>query len=74
MRGHVPAEETLNRIAAVLEVAPDYLRGGYAIPAHLAEDDVLFLADFRNVPYIKMVREDKVSVILFGVVGLRIHK
>lgn len=50
MRSHVPAEDTLNRIAAVLEVAPDYLRGGYAIPAHLAEDkdDVLFLADFRN--------------------------
>jgi len=53
----MPADDTINRIAAVLEVAPGYLKGGYTMPAHLTEDDILFFADFRNVQYIKMVRE-----------------
>lgn len=55
MNGHIPADDTLNRIAAVLEVAPGYLRGGYTLPKHLNEDDILLLADLRNVPYTKMV-------------------
>lgn len=57
MHGHMPAEDTLNRIAAVLEVSPGYLRGGYSLPAHMTEEDVLALADLRNMPYLRMVRE-----------------
>jgi hypothetical protein len=27
------------------------------MPAHLSEDDILFFADLRNIPYLKLVRE-----------------
>lgn len=57
MQRHTPAPATLERIAAVLEVSPGYLRGEYQLPAWLTEEDILFLADMRNLPYIKMVRE-----------------
>jgi len=57
MHGLVPSNETLNRIAAVLEVSPGYLRGGYTLPDWLTEEDVLTLADLRNLPYIRLVRE-----------------
>lgn len=54
---HRLADDTLEKIAAVLDVSVVYLRGGYVLPPHLTEDDVLFLADMRNVPYLKLVRE-----------------
>lgn len=57
IHGHIPSDETLNRIAVVLEVSPGYLRGGYTMPVHLTEEDVLFFADLRNLPYIKLVCE-----------------
>lgn len=57
MRGHMPAEDTLSRIAAVLEVSPGYLKGGYTLPVHLTEEDVLTLADLRNLTFLRMVRE-----------------
>lgn len=57
MRGHVTSDESLNRIAAVLEVSPGYLRGGYQLPTHLTEGDVLALADLRNMPLLQLVRE-----------------
>lgn len=57
MHGHVPSDESLNRIAEALEVSSGYLRGGYALPAHLTEEDVLTLADRRNLPYLRLVRE-----------------
>jgi len=57
MRGHMPSDETLRRIAEALEVSPGYLRGGYRLPAHLTEEDVLTLADRRNIDYLRLVRE-----------------
>lgn len=57
LRGHIPSDRTLSRIAEVLEVSPRYLRGGYRLPAWLSEEDVLFLADRRNVELLQMVRE-----------------
>ncbi|MHB8918796.1 MAG: helix-turn-helix domain-containing protein [Desulfocucumaceae bacterium] len=57
MHGHTPAPATLARIAAVLEVSLGYLKGGYTMPEHLREDDILFLADMRNVPLLRLVRE-----------------
>jgi glutaredoxin 2 len=47
----------LARFAAALEVSPGYLKGGYTMPAHLSEDDILLFADLRNLPYLKLVRE-----------------
>lgn len=57
MRGHIPSEETMNRIAEALEVSPGYLRGGYKLPDWLGEEDILTLADRRNLPYLRLVRE-----------------
>ncbi|MFZ5652681.1 MAG: helix-turn-helix domain-containing protein [Bacillota bacterium] len=57
MRGHIPSGETLARIAEALEVSPGYLRGGYTLPAHLTEEDIMTLADLRCVPYLRLVRE-----------------
>lgn len=57
MRDHMPSDETLKRIAAVLEVSPEYLRGGYTLPVHLTEDDILTLADTRNLTFLRLVRE-----------------
>lgn len=57
MRGHIPSGETLARIAEALEVSPGYLRGGYTLPAHLTEEDIMTLADMRCVPYLRLVRE-----------------
>ena len=57
MHGHIPSDENLNRISIVLEVSPGYLRGGYVMPEHLTEDDILFFADLRNIPYLKLVKE-----------------
>lgn len=53
---HRLADDTIEKIAAILEVSAGYIRGGYVMPCHLTEDDVLFFADFRNVPYIKMIK------------------
>lgn len=57
LHGHHPATATLNRIAEVLEVSPGYLRGGYPVAGWLTEEDILFLADRRNVPLLQLVRE-----------------
>ncbi|MFZ5596095.1 MAG: helix-turn-helix domain-containing protein [Bacillota bacterium] len=57
MRGHIPSDQTLARIAEVLEVSPGYLRGEGQLPAHLTEEDVLTLADMRCLPYLRLVRE-----------------
>jgi len=57
MRGHVPADSTLIRIAEVLEVSPGYLRGGYYLPGWLSEQDIMFFVDRRNVELLQMVRE-----------------
>lgn len=58
MKGnHQLAEETLQKIANVLEVSPAYLRGGYVLPPHLTEEDILFLADLRNIPYLILVSD-----------------
>lgn len=57
LHGQVPADSTLTRIAEVLEVSPGYLRGGYQLPAWLTEEDVLTLADLRNIPLLLLVRE-----------------
>lgn len=54
MRGHVPSNDTLLKIASVLEVSPGYLSGGYSLPHHLTEEDVISLADFKNATYFKM--------------------
>ncbi|MCL6479873.1 MAG: hypothetical protein K6T65_15995 [Peptococcaceae bacterium] len=57
MAGHIPAPETLSRIAEALEVSPGYLRGGYQLPAWLMEEDIMFLADRQNLPLLWVVRE-----------------
>lgn len=54
---HQPNQSTLQKIADELEVSPAFLRGGYVLPAHLTEDDILFLADMRNIEYLKIVSE-----------------
>jgi|AutmiccBRH37_all_1029493.scaffolds.fasta_scaffold00360_48 transcriptional regulator with XRE-family HTH domain len=56
MRGHIPSEDTLARIASVLEVTPGYLRGGYTLTTHLTGEDLLTLADLRCLPYLRLVR------------------
>jgi transcriptional regulator with XRE-family HTH domain len=53
LRGHVPAGATLARIAEVLEVSPEYLRGGYQLPAWLTEEDIMFLASQGNAPLLR---------------------
>jgi hypothetical protein len=58
MHGHIPPtppDATLALIAEVLEVSPGYLRGGYQLPAWLTEEDILFLADRRNVELLRVV-------------------
>ncbi len=57
MTGHIPSDRTMARIAEALEVSPGYLRGGYQLPAWLTEDDILTLADRRNVEQLRVVRE-----------------
>ncbi len=57
MHGHIPSDETLNWIAEALEVSPGYLRGGCQLPDWMAEGDDLTLADRRNLPYLRLVRE-----------------
>ena len=57
MHGRIPCDDTLARIAGALEISTGYLKGGYTMPAHLSEDDIMFFADLRNIPYIKLVRE-----------------
>lgn len=51
------SEGALEKIANVLEVTPGYLRGGYTMPSHLTEEDILFLADLRNAPYLELVAD-----------------
>lgn len=53
---HRLADHTIEKIADILEVSVGYIRGGYVMPPHLTEDDVLFFSDLRNVPYIKLVK------------------
>lgn len=54
---HVLSEDTILKIANALNVTPGYLRGDYAMPSHLTEDDIAFLVDLRNTPYLKLVKE-----------------
>lgn len=56
LQGHQPAPKTLARIAEALDVSPGYLRGGYQMPAWLTEEDIMFLADRRNVELLQIVR------------------
>lgn len=57
MSDKLPADRTIIRIAAALSVSPVYLRGGYHLPKHLTEDDILFFADYENIKYLKMIKE-----------------
>lgn len=54
---HRISEGNLLKIANALDVSPLYLRGGYRVPGHISEEDILFLADLRNKRYIKLVSE-----------------
>lgn len=54
---HVLSEDTLQKIASALNVSPEYLRGGYILPDHLTEEDIIFMACLENVPYLKLVKE-----------------
>ncbi|MCL6612442.1 MAG: XRE family transcriptional regulator [Peptococcaceae bacterium] len=60
--GYAPSDETINKIAAVLEINPMYFRdedviGPGEIFPYLTEDDLKFFMDLRNLPFIKLTRE-----------------
>jgi transcriptional regulator with XRE-family HTH domain len=60
--GYSPSEETINKIAAVLEINPLYLKdenviGPEEIFPYLTEDDLKFFMDLRNLPFIKLTRQ-----------------
>ncbi|MFZ5652045.1 MAG: helix-turn-helix domain-containing protein [Bacillota bacterium] len=60
--GYTPSKETLEKIAAVLEVNPLYLKdedvvGPAEIFPYLTEDDIKFFMDLKNLPFIKLSRE-----------------
>lgn len=60
--GYAPSKETLEKIAAVLEINPLYLKdkdvvGPGEIFPYLTEDDIRFFMDLKNLPFIKLSRE-----------------
>lgn len=57
MRDHIPSDDTLIQIATVMEVSPGYLRRDYTLPEWLTEEDILTLADLRNLPYLRFILE-----------------
>lgn len=58
MAGRAPSDRTLTLIADAMEVSPGYLRGDKCqLPAWLTEEDIIFLADRRNVPMLRVFRE-----------------
>jgi len=46
---HRISKSNLLKIANALDVSLFYLRGDYRVPGHISKDDILFLADLRNV-------------------------
>jgi len=60
--GYAPSEDTLKKIALVLEVNPLYLKdenvvGPEEIFPYLTEDDIQFFMDLKNLPFIKLTKE-----------------
>lgn len=60
--GYVPSEDTIKKVAAVLEINPLYLKdenviGPEEIFPYLTDDDLKFFMDLRNLPFIKLTRE-----------------
>ena len=60
--GYVPSEDTIKKIAGVLEVNPLYLKddnvvGPEEIFPYLTDDDLKFFMDLRNLPFIKLTKE-----------------
>lgn len=60
--GYSPSEETIKKIAAVLEINPLYLKdedviGPEEIFPYLTEDDLKFFMDLRNLPFIKLTKQ-----------------
>ncbi|MFZ5648968.1 MAG: helix-turn-helix domain-containing protein [Bacillota bacterium] len=61
-KGYTPSDETLEKIAAVLDVNPLYLKdenvvGPGEIFPYLTEEDIKFFMDLKNLPFIKLSRE-----------------
>lgn len=61
-RGYSPSEDTIGKVAAVLEVNPLYLKEDYVIGPeeifpYLTKDDIKFFMDLRNLPFIKLTKE-----------------
>ncbi|MFZ5631971.1 MAG: helix-turn-helix domain-containing protein [Bacillota bacterium] len=60
--GYAPSEDTIKKVAAVLEVNPLYLKdenviGPEEIFPYLTEDDIKFFMDLKNLPFIKLTKE-----------------
>lgn len=60
--GYAPSEDTIKKIALVLEVNPLYLKdenvvGPEEIFPYLTEDDIQFFMDLKNLPFIKLTKE-----------------
>ncbi len=60
--GYFPSEQTIKKIASVLEINPLYLKddnviGPGEIFPYLTEEDIKFFMDLRNLPFIKLTRE-----------------
>lgn len=60
--GYAPSEDTIEKIAGVLDVNPLYLKdknvvGPTEIFPYLTEDDLKFFMDLRNLPFIKLTKE-----------------
>lgn len=61
-QGYSPSEDTIGKVAAVLEVNPLYLKednviGPEEIFPYLTADDIKFFMDLKNLPFIKMTKE-----------------
>lgn len=60
--GYVPSDDTIRKIAEVLEINPLYLMdenvvGPEDIFPYLTEDDLRFFMDLKNLPFIKLTKE-----------------
>ncbi len=61
-KGYTPSDHTVEKIAAVLEVNPLYLKddnviGPEEIFPYLTGDDLKFFMDLKNLPFIKLTKE-----------------
>lgn len=61
-KGYAPSDQTVKKIADVLEVNPLYLKdeniiGPEEIFPYLTEDDLRFFMDLKNLPFIKLTKE-----------------